>query len=202
MNQPEQEIASAIRQGNEAAFEELFRKWYPALCGFARKFISNPVEGEELVQEMFCQLWDKRAGFKPTTSLKAYLYAAVRNRCFNHLEHLKVRLKSQEAVAQRIEDQGRQSNPVQLMEQSETQFRIETAISELPDRCRQVFELSRYDGLKYAEIAKKLEISPKTVEVQIGRALKQLRGALHDLVPFLVGILMVLKEFENYLHHR
>ena len=180
----------------------MFRTWYPALCGFARKFIHNPMDAEELVQEMFVQLWDKRAGFQPTTSLKAYLYAAVRNRCFNHLEHLKVRQKSQDAVAQRIEEQGRQSNPVQLMEESETQVRIEQAIADLPDRCRQVFELSRYEGLKYAEIAKKLDISPKTVEVQIGKALRQLRGSLRDLLPFLIAILWILKEFEKYFHHR
>lgn len=198
LNNSDRDIVNAIQEGDESAFEALFREWYPALCGFARKFTSDPAEGEELVQEMFCQLWDKRSGFNPTTSLKAYLYAAVRNRCFNYLEHQKVRQRSQEAVTQRIAEQGRQSSPVQLMEETETQVRIEHAIAELPDRCREVFELSRYDGLKYAEIAKKLEISPKTVEVQIGRALKHLRGALSDLLPFLVGILWIYKEFENF----
>ncbi len=202
MTLSDQDIATNIQQGDQSTFETLFRTWYPALVGFARKFIQDPAEAEELVQEMFCQLWDKRASFQPTTSLKAYLYAAVRNRCFNHLEHLKVRKKSQEAIAQRITDQGRQSSPVQLMEETETQVRIEEAISELPERCRQVFELSRYEGLKYAEIAKRLDISPKTVEVQIGKALRQLRGALRDLLPFWIALVWILKEFEKYFHHR
>lgn len=192
-------IATAIRDGNETTFETLFRKWYPHLCGFARKFVKDPAEGEELVQELFCHLWDKRTDFHPTTSIKAYLYGAVRNRCFNRLEHLKVREKSQEAVAETLRNQGTQANPTQLLEASETQLRIEAAIGELPERCRQVFELSRYEGLKYNEIAHELNISPKTVEVQIGKALKYLRTALRDILPLVTAFLGVLKEIENYL---
>ncbi len=202
LNSTHPDTIKAIQQGDEGAYEALFREWYPALVGFSRKFIHDPAESEELVQEMFCQLWDKRNSFNPTTSLKAYLYAAVRNRCFNYLEHRKVRQRSQEAVAERITEQGRQSSPVQIMEEIETKTRIEQAVAELPNRCREVFELSRYEGLKYAEIAQKLEISPKTVEVQIGRALKHLREALRDLLPFLVGILWTLKEIEIYLRHQ
>lgn len=169
------------------------------MCGFARKFVKDPAEGEELVQELFCQLWDKRLDFKPTTSIKAYLYGAVRNRCFNRLEHLKVRERSQEGIAETLRNQGHQSSPTQLLEAQETQIRIETAVSELPDRCRQVFELSRYEGLKYNEIAHELNISPKTVEVQIGKALKYLRASLRDILPLVAAFLGGLKEFENFL---
>lgn len=190
LNTPDHELATAIRNGDEVSFEAMFRHWYPRLCGFAGRFLPDRDAAEEVVQDMFCSLWEKRVDFKPTSSLNAYLFSAVRNRCLNQLQHQKVRQDKQEAIGTRLEEQGRGLHPDELLEGRELKLRIEEAVAELPERCKEVFQLSRYEGKKYKEIATEMGISPRTVEVQIGKALKHLRGALRDILPFLLWMIM------------
>lgn len=186
MSPEDQQIVQSIRQGDRDAFQKLFRHWYPLLVGFARRFIPGTEDTEEIVQDLFVQLWDRRDQLAPTTSLRSYLFTAVRNRCFNFLQHQKVRQQSQEAIAERLEEQGRQSNPAEHLEQQELEQRILAAIQELPERCRKVFYASRFEGKKYKEIAAEMDISPRTVEVQVGKALKHLRKALKDILPLII----------------
>lgn len=173
-----------IQAGDESAFEGLFREHYAVLCGFARKIVSDGDTAEELVQELFMQLWDKRLSLNPETSLRAYLFTAIRNSCLNHLKHQNVR--------GRHEDHARNlplqlaPDPSQALETAELQARIHLAIGELPDRCSEIFKMSRFEGLKYDEIAEKLQLSPRTVEVQIGKALRILRETLAEWLPVMI----------------
>ncbi len=176
---------SLIQAGDESAFEGLFREHYAVLCGFARKFVKDPVVAEELVQELFTQLWDKRESLNPENSIRSYLFTSIRNSCLNHLKHQNVRNRHAD-YARNLPVQMA-PEPSQELEAAELQARIQLAINELPDRCGEIFKMSRFEGLKYDEIAAKLELSPRTVEVQIGKALKILRQILAEWLPVMVA---------------
>lgn len=169
-----------IAAGDRAAFEALFRLHYRPLCAFAMGYIKDPDKSEDLVQDLFFRLWLDREKVSITTSVKAYLYASVRNRCLNTVKAgAKVRVLNEE-VDDRLEEDERSED-----EHAERIARVQAAIEALPEERRKVFKLSRYEGLKYQEIAARLGISVKTVENQMGSALKTLRIELKDLVPLL-----------------
>lgn len=174
MNLSDQEILRNIKAGEQKTFEALFRTYFQPLSLYAASIINSQEDGEEIVQDLFFQIWEKRQQLHITSSLKSYLYRSVRNRCLNFIKHQKVKEKyRQEAIQQFSEAINEPSS-----ESSALKEKINAAIATLPARCREVFELSRFEGLKYREIAEVLGISPKTVEVQMGKALKTLRKEL------------------------
>jgi RNA polymerase sigma-70 factor, ECF subfamily len=189
MDSSEQQLLERIKAGDESAFESLFRAHYSILCAFSRKFVANSDEAEEIVQDLFLTLWEKRMDFLPTLSLRSYLFASVRNSCLNHLKHLKVRDKHQShSLAQPVEFAA---DPGEALQAAELQARIGLAIETLPDRCGEIFKMSRFEGMKYQEIADQLQLSPRTVEVQIGKALKLLRAHLSEYFPlWIVGLML------------
>ena len=169
-----------IAAGDRAAFEALFRLHYAPLCAFARGYVKDADQAEDLVQDLFFRLWLDREKLQVTTSVKAYLYAAVRNRCLSAVKtDARVRALNEERD-DRMQQEGRTED-----EHTERIARVQAAIEALPEERRRVFKLSRYEGLKYQEIAERLGISVKTVENQMGSALKTLRAELADLVPLL-----------------
>lgn len=169
-----------IAAGDRAAFEALFRLHYGPLCAFARGYVKDADQAEDLVQDLFFRLWLDREKLQVTTSVKAYLYAAVRNRCLSAVKTgARVRALNEERD-DRMQQEERTED-----EHTERIARVQAAIEALPEERRRVFKLSRYEGLKYQEIAERLGISVKTVENQMGSALKTLRAELADLVPLL-----------------
>lgn len=170
----------------------IFRSYYQSLCNYAHTFLNDPDEAEEVVQSSFITIWEKRHTLDITISLKAYLYRAVRNTCLNVIKHEKVKQKhaAHEAVMQM---HGAESTAQSVLS-GELETKIFEAMQHLPQQCRLVFKLSRFEDLKYGEIAEQLNISIKTVENQMGKALKIMREQLRDYLPL---ILILMQGFLN-----
>ncbi len=169
----EGEIVKRIISGDEDAFEVIFKKYYGKLCAYANRFLFSKEDSEEVVQEVFVKFWERSESLNPSSSLAAYLYRSVYNTSLNQIKHEKVKDAYKTYV---LSIMSESSNS--LYDDEEQQERLELvlkAIDELPPRCSQIFKLSRFEGLKYQEIADHLGISLKTVEVQMGKALKTLR---------------------------
>lgn len=168
-------IFQRIREGDEAAFSRLFDGYYAALCFFATKYLGDMDLSRSRVQQVFVDLWVKREKIDVSSSVKSYLYRSVKNRCIDYLRKEKITSEISESV-----ENINQMPFRDLVEEAELKKRLNTAINQLPEKCREIFLLCRFEGLKYAEIAKKLNISVKTVEMQMGIALKKLRESLSD----------------------
>ncbi|WP_138483459.1 RNA polymerase sigma-70 factor [Dyadobacter bucti] len=186
------EIVSAIRRGDEQAFEQTFRKYYPRLCNYACTLLKDEEESEEVVQTVFLTIWEKRADLEITLSLKSYLYRAVHNHCLNRFKHASVREAHRDYTLNYIPQSY--ESVTEVIHASELEERIEKAVSTLPEQCQRAFRLSRFEELKYHEIAEQLGISIKTVENQIGKALKILRLELADYLPAMLWPVYLLLE--------
>lgn len=177
-----------IQKGDEESFECLFKKYYQPLTRFAWRYVSSKAIAEELVQELFTNLWEKRKDLDTTGSIRPYLYKSVRNLSINHLNHQEVKNRyDKQWTSQRENSEIKFHDEIR-----EEQIRnaITTAIEELPPRSKITYKLHRYDGLTYAEIADVMEVSVKTVESQMTRTLKLLRERLSYLIPYLLIALL------------
>ena len=171
----DRELLQRVRAGDEAAYDTVFRTWYAALVRVAGSLLKDSDAAEEVVQEVMVELWRRRHAMDEDTTLRAYLLRSVRNRSLNHLRHLRVRRDTTGDVEALYDEPVAADQPVVAKELAEA---VKIALDELPPRCREVFDLSRVHGLKYAEIAESLGISQKTVEAQMGKALRVLRERL------------------------
>jgi len=187
----DQELFLRIRQGDKKSFEVLFKTYYASLCHFSRSFIKDQDDCEEVVQDFFLKLWEKREELDINTSVKSYLFSAIRNRCLNYIKHSKIKLEYQLEVLKNPESDIDTSNYFMEIDLVE---KIDKSIAALPDRRREIFILSREQGLKYREIADQLGISIKTVETQMGQALKDLREKLKEYKNLLVSFLLIGKR--------
>lgn len=174
----------------EKDFDILFKNLYPPLCGFAGRILSNLSEAEELVQDVFVNLWLNQSKIHIQTSLKAYLYQMVHNAAINRLEHLRTQKNRVNKVATEQEwleihmSYSVNESFLEILESKETEARILKELEQLPDKCREIFLLSRYRNLTNAEICKKLDLAPATVRVQLFRALNHLRKAFQSIYSF------------------
>jgi RNA polymerase sigma-70 factor, ECF subfamily len=170
---PEIQLFNRIQSDDRKALNELFSFYYRQLCQFACSYVALP-EAEEIVSDIFFNLWKQRKELAIEKSLKAYLYISVRNSCLRALGKEKYEFESIENY-ENAASLTSQSDPYQSLHMKEMTTYIDAAIDLLPVRCRQIFIMNRYDGLKYREIAEILSISEKTVENQIVKALDVLR---------------------------
>lgn len=162
----------------------LFRNFYQPLCNYAYTFVQDRDEAEEIVQSTFMSVWEKRDALEIRTAVKPYLYAMVRNACLNVIKHEKVKqvhAAGEIALAERSVE-----SVTRTVMAAELEDKIQEALLKLPEQCRLVFKLSRFEELKYAEIAEQLNISVKTVENQMGKALKIMRDQLSEYLPMLI----------------
>ncbi|MGQ0539793.1 MAG: RNA polymerase sigma-70 factor [Gemmatimonadaceae bacterium] len=171
------ELARRMRLGDERALEIIFRTYYAGLVGFARRYVKSTEIAEELVQDLFFKVWSRRASLGEIDSLKTYLFRAARNTALNHLRRRKLEHDWLERAVSVSADEHVVSVSDEATEGELTEA-VRAAVDRLPPRCREVFLLSRDGALTYNEIAKALGISIKTVETQMGRALKALRDSL------------------------
>jgi len=170
------EIIRRIRQGDVKQFESLFRSSYVSLVRYAKSFVRDHDTAEEIVQDLFFRLWTDRNKIRIDTSLNGYLFRAVHNKCLHLLEHKKVIEKHEREI---IQGQAENiDNTSEMVRYNELQSAIARVLERLPERCGRIFCMNRFEGLKYNEIADKLAISVKTVEADMGKALKEFRKAL------------------------
>jgi RNA polymerase sigma-70 factor (ECF subfamily) len=187
VNLPEQQQIESLIAGDINAFEMIFRTYYQPLCSYAYTFLQDKEEAEEIVQGTFLSVWEKRQTIAIHTAVKPYLYAMVRNACLNVIKHEKIKQKhaAEEIALSPISH----DSVAHAVATSELEIKIHQAMEKLPEQCRLVFKLSRFEELKYAEIAEQLSISVKTVENHMGKALKIMREQLKDYLPLLIVLM-------------
>jgi RNA polymerase sigma-70 factor, ECF subfamily len=172
-----------IKNDDKKAFEILFRRYYNQLCLYGMHLINNKVAAEEIVQNFFVGLWEKRNQLTIETSVKNYLFRSIKNHCLNYIQHHKIKKQYRQEIF--TEAHSKIPDETHFIEPGLSQ-KIEESIQSLPEKRRNIFRLSREEGLKYREIAEKLNISIKTVETQMGLAIKTLREKLKDFYSFLL----------------
>ena len=181
------ELFGNLQKGDEKAFEKLFHQYYAPLCLFACKYLNDEENAKELVQDFFVKVWSRRKSIHVETSVKQYFFQSIKNQCLNLIKHQNIRSRYFQKLK---EDHIRNHNPDPYFLEVGLQKKIEQSIALLPEKRREIFKLSREKGLKYREIADQLDISVKTVEAQMGQALKQLSEMLKDYKDYLIGIVI------------
>ena len=172
-------LLNELSAGNTRAFEKVFKDHYPNLCRFAHSIIHDEDKAQSLVQNVFIKLWENRFQLNEVRSLLPYLTTMVKNEAINYLK----REKRQVKVPQMPEDTRPDHSTENLISQNELQEHIIIALNTLPERCRQAFEMSRFENLPNREIAEAMKISVKGVEALITRSMKILRTKLAEFLP-------------------
>lgn len=185
----ENEWIRRIKKDDRKAFEALYRFYYPRLTQFAFRYVNSKQIAEDLVHNVFYEVWMHRARLKPQGTLRSYLYTAVRNQAFKLLEKKKVRNFTNPVELLSLKNE--EINPEQKLSSKELEKAIIEAVKQIPERRRQIFLMHREDHLTYAEIAEVLGISIKTVETQMSRSLKFLRHELAEYLPLVGALLLV-----------
>lgn len=178
-------LVEKLKGGDKSAFSSLFTEYYYDLVMFANTFLKDKDSSEEIVQEVFLKLWEDRKVIIITTTLKSFLLKLIQNRCLDWLRHIKVKNSHYELMM----------NNLPLLEcdtenyilRSEIEVIVKKTLGKIPNVISEPFILNRYEGLKYHEIAKRMKVSKRTIEVRIGKVLQILRVELNDyLIAFLV----------------
>ena len=165
-----------IRNGDKKEFESLFRSSYVSLVLYAKTLIKDHDTAEEIVQDLFFRLWQDKEKINIESSLNGYLFRSVHNKCLHYIEHSRVVIRHAEEMIYRQTEN--QESPSDILNYKELQEKIARILERLPAKCGKIFTMSRFEGLKYTEIAEKLSVSVKTVEANMGRALKEFRKEL------------------------
>ena len=177
---------TASLHNTDFKFEEMFRTYFTSLCYFAQKYIPDLDTSKEIVHNIFISIWEKREEFDFEKPAKSYLFTSVYNRCMNYIRDQKKFIDSESSTI--ILEKESVDND--HMEAAELEDRIWRAIDTLPQKCREVFVLNRFEGKKYSEIADQLKISVKTVEAQMSKALRVLRDHLKDYIYLILYLVI------------
>lgn len=170
-------LLSKLKKGNKKAFEEIYVRFYSELCVYISNFTNNQLVAEDIVQDVLMKMWNNRADIHIHTSLQSYLYKSVYFKFIDHYKKKKMINEKLESVRYNL------MNEIMAEESPEDEIRVlklRKAIDSLPDRCKEIFILSKYEGYEYKEIASYLGLSPKTIENQIGKAFIILREKLNN----------------------
>jgi len=177
----ERDLIAGLKEGNKAAFTLLFRAYYKDLVMFAGSFCpGDRALCEDVVQSVFLKLWEDRKQIVIESSMKSYLLKAVRNKCLDELRH--------QDIVREHENYAMQSQPTNEIDTenyilySDLQKHLQIALAKLPDDAREAFEMNRFVGLKYREIAEKLNVSERTVDVRVGKAIALLRKFMREFL--------------------
>jgi RNA polymerase sigma-70 factor, ECF subfamily len=188
MKTSNQQLLNSIRQGDVAAFEVLYRQYYVYLCLIAEHIVRNHSDAEEIVSDVFMKLWTIREKMDTITSIKAYLIKAVHNTSINYIEKLKSENRLTDGLSKSDYEllAWNSDYPLGQLYTNEIIEILDQGINTLPERCRQIFLLSRNEDMKYCDIASKLGISVNSVKTQMKIALSRLRAILQDYLIILL----------------
>lgn len=178
-------VLSALRQDSKDAFSLLFQTYYTDLVLFGGNFLKDRTTCEDIVQSIFLKLWNDRKSIQIETSLKSYLLKAVRNSCLDEFRHLEIVRQYETGYENTTLDSYDTENYVLYSDLHDHLYR---ALDQVPELYREAFELNRFEGLKYREIAEKLNVSERTVEVRVSKTLELLRKYLKDFFLLLLSI--------------
>jgi len=192
-----------VEQSNQKAFEDLYRLFFPRLYNFAMLYVHKKEAAEEIVNDVMVKIWEKRDTINTIENLETYLFVAIRNHCLNYLQkysHYHVTIEPESGLAEVISI----NDPAKDLEWKEINLKLHLAIEQLPDQCRTVFKLIKEEGFKYKQVAEILNLSPRTVETQLFRAIKKLDAVVNIFIERnsgkknsnpLIGFLMVISLF-------
>lgn len=183
----EKYLINELRNDKEEAFSLLFKSWYTDLVLYAGTFLPEKSKCEDIVQNLFMKIWEERKTLSIESSLKAYLIRAVRNSCLDEIKHGKV-VRNYENNYKLLYDNLEDTEDYILY--SDLVGHLQAALRKLPPPLKEAFELSRFEGLKYKEIAEKQNVSERSIEVRISKALQFLR---EQLIEYLTVLLLMLK---------
>ena len=164
-------------------YEKLFKQYYKPLIRFAYRYVHDESIAENIIHDVFLYLWDEKKRLDFTINIKAYLYNAVKNRCLKYLNRKEIEIKYKNLNITLTQENR---NPENILMNKELESAISEALSEMPDKRREIFLMNRFDGLTYSEISFILNISIKTVETQMSRSLKYLRKKLSPFFLLLI----------------
>jgi len=184
---PFDEWCRRLKASDRTAYAELFEEMYEPLFRYVRSITQTPDAAQDVTQDVFIRLWEVRDSLTPGQSLEAYLYRIARNRAYNHERNQRTRSEKEEDVRERTPAQpAPPTHPDVQADAQQLEDRLWRWIGELTERQREALVLSRFDGLSHDEVAEVMDISPRTVNNHIVRALKHLRGRIHDYEPDLL----------------
>lgn len=177
------------------SFKSIFHEYYQPLWHLSQYYLEDKDEAKEVVQDAFLKLWEIRHDLNPNSNLRNFLFTLVKNNCLNNLKRKQILLKHHEkirCIEMRYQYDSLAHMGDDYLEINELKDKIDVAIQQLPEHCRIVFEMSRFEDLKNREIAEKLNVTQKTVEAHLTKALKILRKELKDYLPIIVVISKIL----------
>ena len=175
-------IIEGLERRDKVVFDYVFNYYYSSLCAFSLQYINDRNSVEDLVQDFFVYIWMEFPRLKIKTSLKSYLFTAIKNRCFDYQKHHKIIEKYRTFILFSTENEN--DSTEHFFAESELRQAIQTSLGKLSPRCREIFEYSRFHGMTNQEISDKLDLSKRTVELQISNSLKVLRRELAEFLPF------------------
>jgi RNA polymerase sigma-70 factor (family 1) len=184
-------LLAGLKRGEERVYRQLFDKYYRQLVVFANRMLGDVDQARSVVQDVFVMIYDKRDEMNFHTSLNSHLYQTVRNRCLNIIKHDKMKREHHQKI---FDASDETEEPSSTLEYDELEAMINAAIKELPTQCQKIFVMSRFEGQSNQEIAEVLDLSKRTVETQISKALKRIREELarHQMLPPLMVLLLLL----------
>lgn len=184
-----------MQKNNKSDFSRVYSIYFPKLVRFAREFVLSTEDAENIIQDIFIYLWEHKELLDTLTNLNAFLFTLVKNKCIDQLRHRKLLERKREEFKTVLDKEiqlklyALQQFDENALSNEEIEIILNNAINSLPEKCREVFILSRMEGLKNREIAERLNISAKTVENQMTTAIRKLRVELKDYLPLFIFII-------------
>jgi RNA polymerase sigma-70 factor (family 1) len=190
-------ILEKLKSGDEKFYKSLFQEYYPTLTFFALKIVKDIEIAKEIVQDLFVKIYERRYALNIETSFKSYLYRSVYNSCINHIQHVSIREHHHKII--KTETSEAEVFSEDEIYAVELEKKIYYEIEKLPEQCKRIFKMNRFDGFSNGEIAETLNLSKRTVETQISKALKLLRNRLAKEISTLIIFLTFIKFLIKYV---